>query len=468
MPFRILVCDDEPLVRSSLEEHLRLEGYEVTLAEDGGQALRLIEEAPPDALIVDLKMPKMDGIAVLRALRDKEIALPSIVITARAGFDGAVDAIRLGAEGYLQKPFDLREVTHQLAKFFERRQLQTEVRYLRDRVSSGYERLIGNSPSMRRMFETLSRLEQVDSPTVLISGESGTGKDLVAEAIHRRGPRKDKPYMQIDCAAMPETLIESELFGHEKGAFTDARTMTRGLFEVADGGVIFLDEFGEMPIGTQAKLLRALENRRFKRVGGLVDIPLTAAVIAATNKELKAAVAAGTFREDLYFRLNVVPIDIPPLRRRPDDVESIAMALLERAARELGRRTAGIDRDALDALRAYPWPGNVRELRNVIERVVILKNDDRPIHRDDLPEEIRLLRQGGHGGSPYVLLPEGIDLAAVERSFVEQALERCHGNQTQAAKLLGISRFALRHRIDRYDLGSFVVGRHAHAEPHPV
>ncbi|MCC7108363.1 MAG: sigma-54-dependent Fis family transcriptional regulator [Deltaproteobacteria bacterium] len=468
MPFRILVCDDEPLVRSSLEEHLRLEGYEVTLAEDGGQALKLIEEAPPDALIVDLKMPKMDGIAVLRALRDKEIALPSIVITARAGFDGAVEAIRLGAEGYLQKPFDLREVTHQLAKFFERRQLQTEVRYLRDRVSGGYERLIGNSPSMRRMFETLSRLEQVDSPTVLIAGESGTGKDLVAEAIHRRGPRKDKPYMQIDCAAMPETLIESELFGHEKGAFTDARTMKRGLFEVADGGVIFLDEIGEMPIGTQAKLLRALENRRFKRVGGLVDIPLTAAVIAATNKELKAAVAAGTFREDLYFRLNVVPIDIPPLRRRPDDVESIAMALLERAARELGRRTAGIDRDALDALRAYPWPGNVRELRNVIERVVILKNDDRPIHRDDLPEEIRLLRKGGHGGSPYVLLPEGIDLAAVERSFVEQALERCHGNQTQAAKLLGISRFALRHRIDRYDLGSFVVGRHTHAEPHPV
>ena len=205
MPLRILVCDDEKLIRASLEEHLRSEGYEVSQAEDGGQALKLIEEAPPDALIIDLKMPKMDGLSVLKALRDKEISLPTIVITARAGFDAAVDAIRLGAEGYMQKPFDLREVSHQLAKFFERRRLQTEVHYLRDRVLNGYERLIGNSTSMRRMFETLGRLELVDSPTVLIAGESGTGKDLVAEAIHRRGPRKDMPYMQIDCAAMPET-----------------------------------------------------------------------------------------------------------------------------------------------------------------------------------------------------------------------------------------------------------------------
>ncbi|MBI1949590.1 MAG: sigma-54-dependent Fis family transcriptional regulator [Deltaproteobacteria bacterium] len=462
MPFRILVCDDEAMIRESLEEHLRSEGYEVTLAVDGDQALRLIDDAQPDALILDLKMPRVDGLEVLRALQGKGVTLPSIVITARAGFEGAVDAIKLGALGYLQKPFDLREVSHQLAQFFERRRLQTEVSYLRDRASSGYERLIGSSPAMKRLFETLARLERVDSPTVLLVGESGTGKDLIAEAIHRRGPRKDKPYMQIDCAAMPETLIESELFGHEKGSFTDARSLKRGLFEVADGGVIFLDEIAEMPIGTQAKLLRALENRRFRRIGALTDIPLTAAVIAATNKDLKAAVAAGTFREDLFFRLNVVPIEIPPLRRRPEDVEPIAMALLERAGRELGRKTAGIDRDALDAMRAYAWPGNGRELRNVIERVVILKTDDQPIRRDDLPEEIRAQRSA-RGVSPYVLLPEGIDLAAVERGFVEQALERCHGNQTQAARLLGISRFALRHRIDRYQLHSAVGGRSAAA-----
>ncbi|OGQ23573.1 MAG: hypothetical protein A2138_10315 [Deltaproteobacteria bacterium RBG_16_71_12] len=458
MPFRILVCDDEAMIRDALEEHLCSEGYEVALAVDGDQALRLIEEVQPDALILDLNMPRVDGLTVLRSLREKGVTLPSIVITARPGFEGAVDAIKLGAEGYLQKPFDLREVSHQLSKFFERRRLQTEVSYLRDRASSGYERLIGTSPAMKRLFETLARLERVDSPTVLLIGESGTGKDLIAEAIHRRGPRKDKPFMQIDCAAMPETLIESELFGHEKGSFTDARAMKRGLFEVADGGVIFLDEIAEMPIGTQSKLLRALENRRFRRIGALVDIPLTAAVIAATNKDLKAAVAAGTFREDLFFRLNVVPIEIPPLRRRPEDVEPIALALLERAGRDLGRKTAGIDRDALDAMRAYAWPGNGRELRNVIERVVILKTDDHPIRREDLPEEIRVHRTT-RGGSPYVLLPEGIDLAAVERGFVEQALARCAGNQTQAARLLGISRFALRHRIDRYALHEYVGGR---------
>ncbi len=451
MPLRILVCDDEALIRESLEEHLRREGYEVTPAADGERALRLIEESLPDALILDLGMPRMDGLAVLTALREQGIALPTLVITARPGFAGAVDAIKLGAEGYLQKPMDLREVSHQLARFLEHRQLQTEVAWLRDRAATGYERLIGESPAMRKLYDTLARLERVDAPTVLIVGETGTGKNLIAEAIHRRGPRRDKPFMQIDCAAMPETLIESELFGHEKGAFTDARTAKRGLFEVAEGGVIFLDEIGEMPLATQAKLLRALENRRFRRLGALVDLPLGAAVIAATNKDLKAAAAAGTFREDLFFRLNVVPIEIPPLRRRPEDIEPIAMALLERTGRELGRKVAGIEADAVAALRAYPWPGNGRELRNVVERALILKGDDEPICLSDLPEEIRS-RSARHHGSPYVLLPEGIDLAAVERSFVEQALERCQGNQTRAARLLGISRFALRHRIDRYGL----------------
>ncbi len=458
MSLRIMVCDDEALIRESLEEHLRREGYQVTQAADGERALRLIEESLPDAMILDLGMPRMDGLTVLRTLREQGVTLPTLVITARPGFAGAVDAIKLGADGYLQKPVDLREVSHQLKRFLDHRQLQTEVAWLRDRATSGYERLIGESPAMRRLFETLARLERVDAPTVLIAGETGTGKNLIAEAIHRRGPRKDKPFLQIDCAAMPETLIESELFGHEKGAFTDARTAKRGLFEVADGGVIFLDEIGEMPIGTQAKLLRALENRRFRRLGALVDLPLGAAIIAATNKDLKAAAAAGSFREDLYFRLNVVPLDIPPLRRRPEDIEPIALALLERSGRELGRKCAGIEPTAVAALRAYPWPGNGRELRNVLERAIILKGDDQAIRLEDLPEEVRL-RSARHGDSPYQLLSEGIDLAAVERSFVEQALERCQGNQTRAARLLGISRFALRHRIDRYGLHGAVAQR---------
>jgi transcriptional regulator with PAS, ATPase and Fis domain len=292
---------------------------------------------------------------------------------------------------------------------------------------------------------------------VLITGESGTGKDLVAQAIHARGPRKSKPYMEIDCAAMPETLIESELFGHEKGSFTDAKTTKRGLFEVAAGGVIFLDEIGEMTGGTQAKLLRALENRKFKRVGGTVDISLDAAVIAATNRNLKEEVKVGRFREDLFFRLNVVPIEIPPLRKRTADVEPITLALVERAARDLGRKIPGVSAAAIEALRTYPWPGNVRELRNVIERVVILKSDDDAIELEELPEEVRVARSA-HGTSacPYELPPEGVDLASVERGLVEQALTRCHGNQTQAAKLLGLSRFALRHRIDKYGLAELV------------
>jgi two-component system, NtrC family, response regulator AtoC len=463
MAFRILVCDDEKLIRWSLSEHLKKEGYDVALAEDGEQALAAIEQAPPDALVLDLKMPKIDGMSVLRKLYDDGNAFPVIVITAHGALDSAIEATKLGAAAYLSKPFDLREVSLQLEKVLEKSRLESEVRYLRDRATSGYEKMIGESPAMKKVFETLKRLESVDAPTVLISGESGTGKDLVAQAIHSRGPRKNKPYMEIDCASMQETLIESELFGHEKGSFTDARTTKKGLFEVAAGGVIFLDEIGEMTAGTQAKLLRALENRKFKRVGGTVDIQLDAAVIAATNRDLKAEVKSGRFREDLFFRLNVVPIEIPPLRKRTQDVEAITLALVERTAKDLGRQIPGVASDALEALRTYAWPGNVRELRNVVERIVILKQHDEAIQLDELPDEIRVTRHGstsggsgGFAGCPYELLPDGVDLAAVERGLVEQALDRCKGNQTQAAKLLSISRFALRHRIDRYGLGDKV------------
>ncbi|HEY1100410.1 MAG TPA: sigma-54 dependent transcriptional regulator, partial [Myxococcota bacterium] len=300
MAFRILVCDDEELIRWSLTQHLRSIGYTVDAVADGEEALAAIAAHPPDALIVDLKMPKLDGMGVLRALREQQLTFPVIVITAHGAVDSAIEATKLGAAGYLSKPFDLREIALVLEGVLEKDRLQTEVRWLRDRAHSGYERLIGESPAMRAVFQTLARLEHVDAPTVLVTGESGTGKDLVAQAIHARGPRKDKPFMAVDCAAMTETLIESELFGHEKGSFTDARSTKRGLFEVAAGGVLFLDEIGELTPGTQAKLLRALENRRFRRVGGVVDIPLDAAVIAATNRDLKKEVKAGRFREDLY------------------------------------------------------------------------------------------------------------------------------------------------------------------------
>ena len=377
------------------------------------------------------------------------------MITAHGAIDSAIEATRLGARAYLSKPFDLRELQLQVERAVEHEELSRTVETLRDQALRRYEKLVGVSAAMGRVFDTLERLEKVDAPTVLITGESGTGKDLIAQAIHTRGPRKSKPYVEIDCAALPDTLIESELFGHEKGAFTDAHSQKRGLFEVAKGGVVFLDEIGEMPLLTQAKLLRALENRRFRRVGGTVDLPLDAAVVAATNRDLQKEVKAGRFREDLFFRLHVVPIDVSPLRQRREDIAPLVAHMLERTARDLGRPIPEITQDALKALEGYQWPGNAREVRNIIERLLILRAGDTPIRAVELPIEVRLPTSPGTGtGCPYVLPEEGVDLEAVERGLIDQAMARCRGNQTQAARLLGITRYALRYRLEKHSLGS--------------
>mgnify|MGYP003336984332 FL=1 len=287
MPDTVLVCDDEELIRWSLCEHLEQEGYRTIAATNGKECLDMVREHAPAAVMMDLKMPVMDGLTALRALRETDPELPVIVITAHGGVESAIEATRLGASGYLSKPFDLREASLSVRKAIDDHRLKREVHYLRARERSGYAEIVGESPSMQRLFETLRRLEAIDTPTVLIQGESGTGKDLVARAIHGRGPRRHHNFMEIDCTALPEQLMESELFGHERGAFTDARQTKRGLFEVAAGGVIFLDEIGELPMGMQAKLLRALENRKFRRVGGVADLPLDAAIIAATNRSLQ-------------------------------------------------------------------------------------------------------------------------------------------------------------------------------------
>ncbi len=454
MPARVLVCDDEELIRWSVAEHLRGEGFEVQTAEDGEDALEQALSGAPDAILLDLKMPKLDGLSALRKMRERGVEVPVIVLTAHGGVESAIEATQLGAADYLAKPFDLREVTLSLRKALDETRLAQEVSYLRGRSRAGYERIVGASPPMRRVFETLERLEQVEAPTVLITGESGTGKDLVAQAIHTRGPRSAGPYMEIDCASLPEQLIESELFGHERGSFTDARQLKRGLFEVARGGTIFLDEIAEMSPGTQAKLLRALENRRFKRVGGVVDLPLDAGVIAATNRNLREEVRAGRFREDLYFRLAIIPIELPALRQRPSDIPLLVGHLLERLRSSMGRAVEGVAPEALRALQNYAWPGNVRELRNVIERCVILYGDAGLIRSEHLPPEIRFGPAPDAGPSAgFFELPEGgIDLEEVERSFLVQALERTGGNQTAAAKLLGISRYALRYRMEKFDL----------------
>ena len=328
-----------------------------------------------------------------------------------------------------------------------------EVQYLRARERGGYEEIIGASRVMSRLFETLQRIEKIDAPTVLIQGESGTGKDLVARAIHARGPRRAKPYTEIDCTALPEPLMESELFGHEKGAFTDARATKRGLFEVSAGGVLFLDEIGELPLTMQAKLLRALENRKFRRVGGVADINLDAAIITATNRNLKDEVKAGRFREDLYFRLHVVPIEVPALRERPDDIPLLVTHFVERFSRAFGRPVSGTTAAAMNLLQRYPWPGNVRELRNVIERTVILLPGER-IEAGDLPVELRFQSPSKitPGKCPFTLPEDGVDLESVERGLVEQALARTGGNRTAAAKLLGLNRYSIRYRMDKFKL----------------
>ena len=456
MPERatIIVCDDEELIRWSLNEHLTAEGYRVIEAEDGQDCLEKIAAEAPDLVISDLKMPRMGGMEMLRRLRASDSEVPVIVLTAHSSVDSAVEATKLGANDYLSKPFDLREIGLVVGRTLERERLRNEVRYLRGQQSAVYNRIIGQSPAMQRLFNTLRRLERVDAPTVLVTGESGTGKDLIAHAIHEMGPRKDGPMMEVDCASLPEHLIESELFGHERGAFTDARQTKRGMFEVARGGTIFLDEIGEMTPGTQAKLLRALENRRFRRVGGVSHFDLDASVIAATNRDLAEEVKRGNFREDLYFRLNVIQIEVPALRARREDLLSLIEHFIERFNREFRRNVRGISASALELLQAYPWPGNVRELRNVIERVIILEADEL-IEAEHLPAEIRYGRGAsgsGGAGSPFILPEEGVDLEAVERSLLIQAMERTDNNQSAAARLLGISRYALRYRLEKYSL----------------
>ena len=451
----VVVCDDEELIRWSLCEHLNGEGYTTLEAADGNACLQVVRERSPALVLLDLNMPERDGISVLETLRTEGNDVPVIVLTAHGGIESAVQATQLQASAYLTKPFDLVAVALRIEKVLEEDRLRREVDYLRNRRRAGYGDFIGASPTLASMFEALERLERVDAPTVLVTGESGTGKDVVARAIHSHGARKNDVFVEVDCASLPEHLIESELFGHERGAFTDAKNMKRGLFELAAGGVVFLDEIGELKLATQAKLLRALESRVFRRVGGVASIPFSASVVAATNRDLKREVEEGRFREDLFFRLNVIPIAIPPLRDRPEDIPALVAHFLDRFSRALGRAVDGASREAITLMQAYSWPGNVRELRNVLERIVLL-GESPIVAADDLPAEIRFkgIAKTQAGAGPVFQLPEeGVSLVEVERSLVAQALERSGGNQSAAARLLGISRYALRYRVAKYELG---------------
>lgn len=449
---RLLVCDDEMLIRLWMEEHLSEAGYAVESVASGQALLEALDREPADLVLLDLRLPDGSGIDLLPRIQERDSDLPVIMITAYGEVEVAVRAVRAGAHHFLEKPPDLPELLLLIEQALETRQLRRELARYREgfRWQFSGVSLVGRSPAVRRVAELVARLARKGTAaTVLVRGESGTGKDVVARAIHAQGPRASRPLVRLNCTTIPEHLVESELFGHTRGAFTDARTDKQGLFELAHEGTLFLDEIGDMPPPAQAKLLGVLETRTFRRVGGVKDITVDTHVIAATNRDLEAAVAEGMFREDLYYRLNVIPVELPPLRDRPEDIGPLALHFLEALAEEMRQPRREITQDAMKVLERHDWPGNARELRNVLERVMLLLDDD-PIDVDCLPGSVRGI--GEEGGRLVTLPTGGLSLEDVERELIVQALERTDGNKTGAARLLGVSRDTLRYRLEKYGI----------------
>jgi len=459
-PKRILVADDERSLRELLAIVLRREGYDVQLAESGDTALAALKRGPVDLLISDIKMPDMSGVEVLRAAKASDASLPAIMMTAYASTETAVEAMRLGACDYLIKPFDLDELKLKVREKLDARQLRQENVLLKRALNKShiFAGIIGRSASMLAVFDLVESVAKTTS-TVLVTGESGTGKELIARALHFHSLRRDRPFVALNCGALPETLLESELFGHMRGAFTGAETTKKGLVEIAEGGTIFLDEIGEMTPMMQVKLLRVLQERRFRRVGGLDEIEANIRVVAATNQDLPKLVADGRFREDLYYRINVIPVQLPALRERREDIPLIAEHFLAKYRVQMGKPVAAISGAVMVLLERYDWPGNIRELENVIERAVALERTP-TILVESLPAQIRATMASGPvaiGEDDAPALPSGgFDLErhvqSVERRYLAQALERAGGVQVRAAELLGMSFRSFRYYAKKYNL----------------
>ncbi len=454
---KILVVDDEKMIRWSLGEALRGWGYEPTEAATATAALTAFEADTPAAILLDINLPDGSGLDVLRKIRHRQPDAVVIMITANVLVDETIAALRGGAYDFIGKPINLEELHVAIRNGIEASDLRREVtQYRRERAQQfSFDQIIGKSPAMREMLAIARKVAESEVSSVLLQGESGTGKDLVAKAIHYQSNRSDGPFIAINCAAIPGTLIESELFGYEKGAFTDAKARKEGMFEQAEGGTLLLDEIGELELSLQAKLLRVLEEGAFRRVGGLKDIPFDARIIAASNRDLRAESEAGRFRLDLYYRLSVIQIDIPALRERGDDVIQLAEHYIESFGKRLRKTVRGIEADVADAFRQYHWPGNVRELRNVIERALILEDDDvittKYVPRNLVgPNQTNFARDGA--SEMFRLPPAGASLEEVEMSLVRQAIDRSGGNQTRAAELLGISRDQLRYRLKKLEV----------------
>lgn len=450
MAIRILIIEDEPLIRWSLRQKFEEQGYQVSEVETGVAAEDALEAAVYDLIMLDYKLPDCTGVEVLRKVRQVDTDVVVIMMTAYSTIESAVEAMKLGAFDYLTKPFDMEQLLRTVAKSLETTKLRREVRELRRHMVHDYgiDRIIGKHACMQELFETINRVTASGASTIFLRGESGTGKDLVARVIHYNSDRAPRPFMNITCTAISETLLESELFGHEKGSFTDAKAQKKGLFELADGGTLFLDEVGDMPPGLQAKLLRFLEDRTFRRVGGTAEISVDVRVVAATNRDIGAAVQEGKFRSDLLYRLDVITIDLPPLRERGDDVVLLAKHYVTRFAADFRKPITELDSSAEEALKSYAWPGNVRELRNAMERAVLLSKGT-TLTSDDLVLG-RTHQQGDH--PTFLLPPGGISQSELENELVRQALARADKNQTRAAKLLGLTRDAFRYRLEKLEL----------------
>jgi DNA-binding NtrC family response regulator len=443
---RILIVDDEESTRELFAELLQRWGYEVDQTADGHGALKLAAETHPDVIISDLVMPKLDGLALVRALREEQPDTPVVIITGKGTIDAAVEAVREGVFDFVEKPLDPARLRVILQRALEKKETLHEMQVLRRRlgqVDSGVG-LVGNSPPMRRAMELVEKVAP-SKASVVITGQSGTGKEMVARAIHQLSPRRDKPFIAINCSAIPATLIESEMFGHERGAFTGAEQRRLGAWELADGGTLFLDEVGEIPIELQAKFLRVLEEERLRRLGGKSEIAVDVRVISATNRELKDEIKGGRFREDLYFRLNVFHINLAPLKERHEDIPVLVQHFIDRFAREAGKKLHGVSPQAMKRLTDYGWPGNIRELRNTLERAVILCGSG-VIEAEHLPSELA----AGGGESAYLKLPYGLPLREIEKEYILATLTRLQNNKARTAQALGISEKTLYNKLYRY------------------
>lgn len=445
----ILIIDDDETVRKMVSHHFTSSGWSTAEAASGKQGTDLAEKLAPDIILLDMKLPDQDGIAVLKALKAQASTASVVVMTGWGSISNAVEAIKLGAEQYLSKPADLVEMDSLFRRIIETRKLRIENIYYQQSMDHP---VVGVSVEVQKLHHLVDLMAENADTSTLLLGESGTGKELVAREIHRCSARRDRPFLDINCAVLSDTLLESQMFGHERGAFTDARELKQGLLEVADGGTVLLDEIGEMPISVQPKLLRVLETRSFRRVGGTRDIPVNIRVIAATNRDLEKAVAEGSFREDLYYRLHVFPIQLPPLRQRSSDIPVLAMHFLTSFNAALKKNIRGFTPEAMDLMTRYSWPGNVRELKNIVERAVVLSKSS-TVDSDLLPREIAGTANDttdapdqGRSRSPKKTLSE------IERDYIIRILHEEENNRSNAARVLGISRSTLHDKLKKYGI----------------